>query len=125
MSTAIKELNSWLGLKHVVSLTDVHTSNSCENTNKQIIAHLSALCNDLRVKDKWSDLKIIALHFNGSVSSEGGMEPFKALFGSADDTYYALGISVNIRLCIGAVEGDQRSTPGGYCVKEGRPNLGA
>lgn len=93
MSGAVKEVNEWLGLRHVVSLVDVHTSNGCENTNKQIIQHLSSLCNDLRIKDKWSDPKILALiqlHFNGSVSSEAGIEPFKALFGSDDDTYYRL-----------------------------------
>jgi len=97
MSKALKEVNKWLGLKHVVSLVDVHTSNGCENTNKQIIQHLSALCNDLRVKGKWSDPKIIALiqlHFNGSVSSETGMEPFRALFGSDDETYYSLPVSL-------------------------------
>ena len=37
-SQAIKELNSWLGLRHKVSLVDVHTSNGCENTNKQLFS---------------------------------------------------------------------------------------
>ena len=92
-SKAIEELNSWLGLRHVVSLVDVHTSNGCENTNKQIITHLSCLCNDLRIKGKWADPKILALiqmHFNGAVSAETGVSPFKALFGSVDEFYYTL-----------------------------------
>jgi hypothetical protein len=59
-SQAIKELNSWLGLRHKVSLVDVHTSNGCENTNKQIIQHLSTLVNDLRVKSHWANPKIFS-----------------------------------------------------------------
>ena len=92
-SQAIKELNSWLGLRHKVSLVDVHTSNGCENTNKQIIQHLSTLVNDLRVKNHWANPKIISLiqlHFNSAHSSEAGIIPFQALFGSADSTYYQL-----------------------------------
>jgi hypothetical protein len=56
-----------------VSLVDVHTSNGCENTNRQIIQQLSALVNDLRMKEEWADPKIISLiqfHFNSSLSSE-------------------------------------------------------
>ena len=96
-SKAVEELNKWLGIRHVVSLVDVHTSNGCENTNRQVITHLSALCNELRVKDKWDDPKILALiqlHFNGQVSSEAGITPFQALFGTADDTYYDLPVTV-------------------------------
>lgn len=96
-SKAIQEVNHWLGVRHVVSLVDVHTSNGCENTNKHIITHLSALCNDLRIKNKWSDPKIIALiqlHFNGQISAEAGITPFAAQFGNANDTYYDLGSDV-------------------------------
>jgi len=92
-SKAIEELNSWLGVRHVVSLVDVHTSNGCENTNKQIINHLSCLCNDLRIKEKWSDPKVIGLiqlHFNNSISAETGIRPFEALFGSVDEFYYSI-----------------------------------
>ena len=97
MSKAVAELNEWLGLRHKVSLVDVHTSNGCENTNRQVIQHLSALCNDLRCKDKWTDPKVlglIQLHFNGSISAEAGISPFQALFGSQDQTYYKLDPSV-------------------------------
>jgi hypothetical protein len=92
-SKAVMELNKWLGVRHIVSLVDVHTSNGCENTNKQIITHLSALCSELRVKDKWDDPKILALiqlHFNGQISSEAGITPLQAMFGSVDDIYYKL-----------------------------------
>jgi hypothetical protein len=92
-SNAIKEVNAWLGLRHVISLVDVHTSNGCENTNRQIIQHLSALCNDLRCKEKWTDPKILSLiqlHFNGQISAEAGLSPFHALYGTQDETYYQL-----------------------------------
>jgi hypothetical protein len=93
MSKAIQELNAWLGLRHKVSLTDVHTSNGCENTNRQVIEHLSAITSDLRLKDEWSDpliLGLIQFHFNSSLSREACIAPFHAMFGSQDDTYYSL-----------------------------------
>ena len=93
MSKAIQELNAWLGLRHKVSLTDVHTSNGCENSNRQVIEHLSAITSDLRLKDEWSDpliLGLIQFHFNSSLSREAGIAPFHAMFGSQDDTYYSL-----------------------------------
>jgi hypothetical protein len=93
MFEAVSELNSWLGLRHKVSLVDVHTSNGCENTNKIVLQHISTLVNDLRIKKCWADPKIISLiqfYINSSHSSEAGVAPFKALFGSADETYYKL-----------------------------------
>ena len=70
------------------SLWDTGASNS--NYMSSACKHLSALVNDLRMKDKWSDpmiLSLIQFHFNSSVSSEAGIAPFKALFGSDDETY--------------------------------------
>ena len=93
MSEAVSELNSWLGLRHKVSLVDVHTSNGCENTNKLVLQHVSTLVNDLRIKKRWADPKIMNLiqfHINSSDSSEAGVAPFKAFFGSADEIYYKL-----------------------------------
>ena len=93
LNQAVKDLNAWLGIRHVVSLTDVHTSCGVENTNRQIIDHLTALTSDLRLKDQWSDPILIALvqfHFNSSLSRESGVEPFKATFGTGDDIYLHL-----------------------------------
>jgi hypothetical protein len=93
MSQAVADLNKWLGLRHVVSLVDVHTSNGCENTNKQVVTHLAALTSDLRLKDSWSDPLLISLvqfHFNSSISRETGVAPFAAMFGSIDQTYFQL-----------------------------------
>ncbi len=65
-------------IRHKVFLTDVHTSNGCENTNRQVIEHLSTITSDLRLKDKWSDPLILGLkqfHFNSSLSRETGIGP--------------------------------------------------
>jgi hypothetical protein len=45
-------LNRLFGIRHVVSLVDVHTSNGVEGTNKQILRHLRALLMDERVGKK-------------------------------------------------------------------------
>lgn len=56
------------------------------------------IVNDFRIKSKWSDpkvLKLVQYHFNSSLSSEAGLEPFKAMFGSADEIYYRLDPDLN------------------------------
>jgi exodeoxyribonuclease III len=93
MSQAVSDLNKWIGLRHTVSLVDVHTSNGCENTNRQVVQHLSAMVSDLRLKHSWSDPMFISLlqfHFNSSLSREAGIAPFHAMMGSADEVYYKL-----------------------------------
>jgi exonuclease III len=93
LSKAVTDLNKWLGLRHVVSLVDVHTSNGCENTNRLVIKHLRALVADFRLKQLWSDpmlIKLVQFHMNSLVSSEAGLAPFVAMFGSADETYFKL-----------------------------------
>jgi hypothetical protein len=37
MSDAVAQLNAWLGIRHKVSLVDVHESNGVERTNAEII----------------------------------------------------------------------------------------
>ncbi len=91
MSEVVRELNEWLGLRHQVSLVDVHTSNGCENTNKIVLQHLAMLISDLRMKGHWSDdsiLKLIQFHINSSLSGEAGVVPFELMFGSGDAEHY-------------------------------------
>ena len=91
MSAAIADLNAWLGLRHKVSLVDVHTSNGCENSNRQIIQHLKSIVSDLRLKDQWADPLVLALvqyHFNSSACKETGYQPYSMMMGSADELYY-------------------------------------
>ncbi len=93
LSTAFQQFKDWLGLKHKVSLVDIHTSCGVENTNKLIIGHLKTLTNDARLKDSWSDDCFVALvqyHLNSEHSTEAGCVPFHASFGSEDETYYKI-----------------------------------
>ncbi len=93
MSTAVAELNLWLGLKHKVALVNVHTSNGCENSNRQIQQHIKTIVHDLRIIDQWADPMVLALvqhHFNSSVWTETNYRPFSMMMGSADDLYYQL-----------------------------------
>ncbi len=93
MSASIAELNLWLGLKHKVALVDVHTSNGCENSNRQIQQHIKTIVHDLRIIDQWADPMVLALvqyHFNSSVCAETQYKPFSMMMGTADDLYYQL-----------------------------------
>jgi hypothetical protein len=37
MSDAVAQVNAWLGIRHRVSLVDVHESNGVERTNAEIL----------------------------------------------------------------------------------------
>ena len=93
MSDVISQLNTWFGIRHVVSLVDRHESNGVEGTNKQLLRHLRALCNDEALKSKWSDptvLSLILFTINDAVNSESGVRPFDAKYGSDSGTYFRL-----------------------------------
>ena len=89
----IKHLHQWLGMNQKFSLVDRHTSSGVEGTNKQLLRHLRALVHDERVGNKWSDptiLPLILYLVNSSHSSETGVTPMQAKFGSIDMTYHQL-----------------------------------
>ena len=97
MSEMVRQLNQWLGIKHVVSLVDRHESNGVEGSNKQLLRHLKTLVHDERLVKKWSDPTILCLvtfALNDAISSETGVRPFDAKFGSEDGPYLTLPDSV-------------------------------
>ena len=103
MSKIASELNNWLGIRHVVSLVDVHESNGVERTNLEVLRHLISLTfDDPVLKDKvkhcWgSDPSVCALisfALNNEIHAETGVRPFDALFGSEDGSRFQLPASL-------------------------------
>jgi len=89
----VQSLHKWLGIRHVFSLVDRHESNGVEGTNKQIVRHLKALVADERISKQWSAPTVLPLIFfiiNSATSSETGVSPFHATFGTKDATYHLL-----------------------------------
>ena len=86
----ISHLNRLCNITHYFSLVDRHQSNGTENSNKEILRHIKALCMDERLKDQWSGDTVLPaiLHIlNSHTHAETGVIPFHAMFGSQAATY--------------------------------------
>ena len=93
LADTVQKLNAWLGIRHKVSLVDVHTSNGVERTNGEILRHLRALCNESRIRDEWSrpeNLCLVEFMLNDRVSTESPYYAFELTFGSVDLPYFKL-----------------------------------
>ena len=93
MSDTVTQLNAWLGVRHLVSLVDVHESNGVERTNGEIIRHTRALVNDKRIKKSWSKPETISLvefALNDRQHSESPYTAFELKFGTEDAKYFKL-----------------------------------
>lgn len=92
-SEVIDHLHRWFGIKHVFSLVDRHQSNGVEGPNRIILRHLKALVMDERLTESWGEdinIAIVTYLLNTVDSSETGIVPMHAHFGSADATYHRL-----------------------------------
>ncbi len=99
MSEAVQQLNTWLGIRHKVSIVDRHQSNGVEGSNKQILRHLRALVYDERVLRTWSaptTLPIIQYILNSTLNSETNMVPFELHFGQNSSTYHRIPSNLNL-----------------------------
>jgi hypothetical protein len=93
MSEVMQHLLKWIGMKHRVSLVDVHTSNGVEPTNREILRHLKALIYEERLLTQWSKpsvLPLIKFIINSHVSSQTGYPPYQLRFGDRDMLYLKL-----------------------------------
>ena len=85
-SKLVKELNKLLGIQHYISIVDRHESNGVERVNKEIIRHLRDYVYDTRIIDNWDNvipLCTIKYFLNYMISSETGISPYEATFGSS------------------------------------------
>jgi hypothetical protein len=77
-------------MDHMFSLVDRHESCGVEGTGKQVSRHVRVLTQEERIKDEWSSptvLPLIEYLVNSHVSSETGIVPLEATFGSQDAIY--------------------------------------
>ena len=92
-SKAVKEFTQWLGIRQKLSVTNIYTSCGVENTNRWIIQHLQTLTSDCRLTESWNGnffISLVQYYLNSEYSSEAGVSPFHATFGTADETYHKL-----------------------------------
>jgi hypothetical protein len=90
-SEVMGHLTRWFDMDHKSSLVDRHESCGVEGTTgKQVARHVRVLTQEERIKDEWSSptvSQLIEYLVNSHVSSETGIIPLEAIFGSQDAIY--------------------------------------
>ena len=77
-----------------------HHESCGEGTGKQVARHVRVLTQEERIKDEWSSptvLPLIEYSVNSHVSSETGIVPLEATFGSQDAIYLTMPDSLDPR----------------------------
>ena len=94
-SKILESLEKWYGINHVFSITDRHESNGVERMIAEVIRHLSALVQDERLAERWSEQDIISsLRFilnTTPLSERGGYAAYDLKYGVHDQPYFLLG----------------------------------
>ncbi len=94
MSQVIAQLNTWLGIRHIVSLVDRHESNGVERLNSEILRHISAIVHDKRLVQDWDTdnvLPLVQMVINEQPNPLlGDHSPMEATFGSHDIRYMTI-----------------------------------
>ena len=93
LSDSVNKVNSWLGIRHRLSLVDVHESNGVERTNQEILKLLRTLVNDERIRHQWSkpwNIGLVEYALNSRVSSETAHSALELTFGTEDLKYFNL-----------------------------------
>ena len=97
MSSAVKTLNTWLGLTHKVSLVGRHESNGCEGQIKIFVEQLQFTLADPRFasfRDRWAHPVVIGVinwHMQNFPTHEtGGYTPNELRFGTRDAAHFRL-----------------------------------
>ena len=89
----VNKVNNWLGIRHRLSLVDVHESNGVERTNQEILKLLRTLVNDERIRHQWSkpwNIGLVEYALNSRVSSETAHSALELTFGTDDLKYFKL-----------------------------------
>jgi hypothetical protein len=90
-SEIITHLRQFLGYAHKFSLVDRHESNGVEQSHKQLLRHLRAICNDERIRHRWSSPTVfpfVCYLMNSHISSERKFDHYTVTFGSLDSPSY-------------------------------------
>ena len=88
LADTVKQLNSWLGVKQLVSLIGRHESNGTEHVNALFMGHLRRLVHDERLTHQWASDTVLPLINHALATSPnaelGGLSPAELKFGTAD-----------------------------------------
>ena len=93
MSKVVSHLLTWLGIQHTVTLVNNPQADGVKRINREILKHLRCLVSDERIHADWSSPHIlpwVQLQLNSVCSSESGVTPYHAMFGSLDAKYFDL-----------------------------------
>jgi len=98
-SDVMAHLSRFLGYAHKFSLVDRHESNGCEQSHKQLLRHLRAICYDERLRHCWSSPKVfcfVSYLMNSHLNSETNSDNYSLRFGTLDSTdYYQLPLTLS------------------------------